>query len=48
MNQISMPILTDSICTSEYHDGFIPIKQICAGYKNGGKDFCGVCFIQFF
>ena len=41
MNQVAMPILDDAVCQSHWQD-FIPNTEVCAGYENGGKDFCSV------
>ena len=41
MNQVAMPILYDAVCQSHWQD-FIPNTEVCAGYDNGGKDFCSV------
>ena len=41
LNQVAMPILADSVCQSHWTD-FLPNTEVCAGYENGGKDFCSV------
>ena len=41
MNQLAYPILDDSVCQNHWND-FIPNAEICAGYENSTKDFCGV------
>ncbi|KAL4240264.1 Tryptase beta-2 [Mactra antiquata] len=40
MNQVDLPIVDDSICANHWND-FLPATELCAGYENGGKDFCG-------
>lgn len=39
MNQVGLPIIDDSTCQSHWTD-FLPNTELCAGYENGGKDFC--------
>ena len=41
LNQLAYPILDDSVC-KQHWDDFIPNTEICAGYVNQTKDFCGV------
>ena len=41
MNQVDMPVLSDSVCLRHWSD-FLSPTEICAGYENGGKDFCSV------
>ena len=36
-----MPILPDANCSAVLH-GYLPATELCAGYTNGGKDFCSV------
>merc|ERR550539_109203 len=40
LNQLAYPILADSICANHWDD-FLPNTEICAGYENQVKDFCG-------
>jgi len=40
LNQLMYPILADSICANIWDD-FLPTNEICAGYQNSTKDFCG-------
>ncbi|KAL3875570.1 hypothetical protein ACJMK2_033511 [Sinanodonta woodiana] len=40
LNQVDLPILADSVCQAHFPD-FIPDGEVCAGYENGNKDFCG-------
>ncbi|XP_060571115.1 chymotrypsinogen A-like [Ruditapes philippinarum] len=40
LNQLKYPILDDSICANHWDD-FLPNTEICAGYENQKKDFCG-------
>ena len=40
LNQVDLPILSDQECQQHWTD-YIPATEICAGYNNGGKDFCG-------
>jgi transmembrane serine protease 2 len=40
LNQLMYPILDDSICAKHWDD-FLPNTEICAGYENSTKDFCG-------
>jgi len=40
MNQVDLPILDDSVCQSEF-PVFLTATEVCAGYKNQGKDWCG-------
>ena len=42
-NQVDMPILRNSVCQRIRKD-FFSHTEICTGYKNGGKDFCSVCY----
>ena len=47
MNQIPQPIVADSNCTG-FYIGYLPNTEMCAGYTNGGKDFCNVrIFVQY-
>lgn len=39
LNQVDLPILDDSVCQNEF-PGYIPATELCAGYKNQGKDWC--------
>lgn len=41
LNQVDLPILDDSVCQSEF-PVFLSNTEVCAGYKNQGKDWCGV------
>ena len=41
LNQVALPILPDADCSAQFR-AFVPAKEICAGYTNGGKDFCSV------
>jgi len=41
LNQLMYPILDDSICANHWDD-FLPATELCAGYENQRKDFCGV------
>ena len=41
MNQLAYPILADSVCQQNFRV-FFPNTEICAGYVNSTKDFCGV------
>ena len=41
MNQIAQPIRADANCSGIYV-GYLPQTELCAGYTNGGKDFCNV------
>lgn len=41
MNQVDLPILSDSVC-QQHFKGFLPNTEICAGYENGHKDWCTV------
>ena len=43
MNQVALPIIDDATCQSHWND-FLPATELCAGYENGGKDFCGVVY----
>ena len=45
MNQVGLPIIDDSTCQSHWTD-FLPNTELCAGYENGGKDFCSVNYLQ--
>jgi len=38
--QVDLPIMADHDCQTHYQD-YIVGKELCAGYENGGKDFCG-------
>ncbi|XP_052820910.1 chymotrypsinogen A-like [Mya arenaria] len=40
LNQLMYPILDDSICANHWDD-FLPANELCAGYENQRKDFCG-------
>jgi len=40
MNQVDLPILSDSQCQSHF-PGYLPATELCAGYENQGKDWCG-------
>ncbi|XP_045213760.1 chymotrypsinogen A-like isoform X2 [Mercenaria mercenaria] len=40
LNQLNYPILDDSVCANHWTD-FLPYTEICAGYENQLKDFCG-------
>ncbi|KAH3869477.1 plasma kallikrein-like [Dreissena polymorpha] len=40
LNQLLYPIVDDSICANHWDD-FLPATEICAGYENQHKDFCG-------
>lgn len=51
LQKVEVPILNNTICAkwySEAYNGYVQIHdyQICAGYKEGGKDACKVCVIQ--
>ena len=41
MNQVDLPILADTLC-QQHFPGFLPDTELCAGYENQGKDWCGV------
>lgn len=41
LNQLAYPILDDSVCANHWTD-FLPVNELCAGYENQRKDFCGV------
>jgi hypothetical protein len=43
MNQVGLPIIDDATCQSHWAD-FLPATELCAGYENGGKDFCSVIY----
>lgn len=48
LQKVEVPILNNTICAkwySEAYNGYVQIHdyQICAGYKEGGKDACKVC-----
>jgi len=43
LNQLAYPILDDEECIDLWNEWYLPETEICAGYHNAGKDFCGVC-----
>ena len=47
MNQVGLPIIADSVCSTHWQD-FLPNTELCAGYENGGKDFCAVSGVKLF
>ncbi|XP_052760772.1 coagulation factor XI-like [Mya arenaria] len=38
--QVDLPIIADHDCQTHFQD-FIVGTELCAGYENGGKDWCG-------
>lgn len=40
MKQVNLPIVDQDSCSSSYPDNGISDTQICAGYRQGGKDSC--------
>lgn len=44
LNQVDLPILDDSVCQSEF-PVFLADTEVCAGYKDQGKDWCAVRII---
>jgi hypothetical protein len=41
LNQVDLPILDDSVCANEF-PVYLTNNELCAGYKNQGKDWCAV------
>lgn len=39
LNQVDLPILDDSVCANEF-PVYLTNNELCAGYKNQGKDWC--------
>lgn len=43
LRKVVVPIITDEECQKMYDDyEVVTDNMICAGYSEGGKDFCGV------
>lgn len=48
VNEVEVPVLNRDLCNQwlEHRDLNVTEGMICAGYPEGGKDACQVCFVK--
>jgi hypothetical protein len=46
LKQVGLPIMADNVCSKHWTD-YLAATELCAGYEDGGKDFCGVSLRRF-